>query len=323
MPAITTHNLFAKNVYRALPKTAQNKVKDALPFYELFSQSFDFFFFNLFHKNAASMRKFGHYAHGSNTQSYLIHLMRTIKENDLANNEECMAYLLGSINHYILDTTAHPYIFYKTGVYRKEDKSSKKYNGHHALMEHNIDAYLYENTYHKPFKNYNIAKEILPKLKPSKELQFVMNTTYQKTYHKENMADRYFESYNDARFVYRFGMIDRTGLKKQIYRFTDWITRNHFGILSAFSYHFNYDASYMNLDHNAWCHPCDKEEVHDSSFLDLMEEAQKKAVALIKEVLKYLEDKKEIEEIYPLIPNLSYATALPIEKNKPMQYFEY
>ena len=46
-----------------------------------------------------------------------------------------MAYLYGMLSHYVLDSTVHPFIIYKTGNFNKKNKETYKYNHLHNEME--------------------------------------------------------------------------------------------------------------------------------------------------------------------------------------------
>ena len=141
MPSITTHYLFAKEVFNHLNKKEQACIKDDLNIYYIFAQSHDFLFYYTFDiKNAKRIKELGHFAHHNYTQDYLINIVKYIKDNYLENNSQLLGYLYGSITHYSLDTSAHPYIFYKTGIYRKSNPASKNYRGQHTLMEKDLDA---------------------------------------------------------------------------------------------------------------------------------------------------------------------------------------
>lgn len=47
--------------------------------------------------------------------------------------------MVGSICHYVLDSTVHPFIVYKTGVFDKKQKNTYKYNNIHTFMETFLD----------------------------------------------------------------------------------------------------------------------------------------------------------------------------------------
>lgn len=326
MPSVTTHNIFAKEVFKKLKEKDQNVIKKSNSAYEMFSQSFDFFYFyNLLDfKNGKRYRKFGNYCHKSNTQLYLINIVDEIKKRKLEDNSDALAYLYGSINHYCLDSMCHPLVFYKTGTYNKHVPETKKYKSLHTRMEKQIDAYYYEKYYNKPFYKYNIVKEIIPKIDMPVDIVELMNSVYKRTYNKENMGVIYLKAYHDSRIIYRLSTYDRFGLKKLAYKLIDkLIPFKKLMFVNWSYYNRNIDTSYLNLEHKDWCHPCNIDEIKDDSFEDLFEKAIEMAINIIEEVNKVLDGKKELTELLEIIPNISYTTGKLITENKPMKYFEF
>jgi hypothetical protein len=49
-------------------------------------------------------------------------MINYIKDNNLYNDDDVLSYLYGYINHYVLDKTIHPYVRYKTGVFKKKNQ---------------------------------------------------------------------------------------------------------------------------------------------------------------------------------------------------------
>ena len=131
-----------------------------------------------------------------------------------------IAYLFGSITHYVLDYTCHPLIFYKTGIYDpyKKIESHKKYKGMHALMEKSIDAYYYEKIYKQKYKNANISKDIIKKPKLSIDLITLINMVYKKTYNIDSVGLYYKISIKRAKLIYKLFIQDKFGIKIKLYR---------------------------------------------------------------------------------------------------------
>ena len=53
-------------------------------------------------------------AHVSDTNAFFISIMNYIKDNNLNEDMDAMAFLYGHIIHYALDVKAHPLIYYMT-----------------------------------------------------------------------------------------------------------------------------------------------------------------------------------------------------------------
>lgn len=119
MPATVTHAFFAKDVYEILP----NDIRKSLDLNrcKMFAQSTDsLMFYNLFSLlPGKKIRDFQKYFHSHQTQEFFINLLRFMKDNK---TKDCdtSSFLVGFICHYALDSTLHPYIIYKTGIFQKK-----------------------------------------------------------------------------------------------------------------------------------------------------------------------------------------------------------
>lgn len=323
MPSIVTHYSFASEVYKKLyPEIQERTDKETMT---IFAQSFDYFYYYNFldFKRGKAIRDIAKMAHRSNTQLYFINIIKYILKNNLQDNKEILGYLYGSLTHYTLDTTCHPFVFFKTGVYYSNMSATAKYRGMHTKMEKNIDAYYSKVQFKKPLYKLNIVKEIIPRHTFSKELLSTIDWVYKETYNKENIGKYVKKAYKNARNLYRFLIQDKSGIKIKLYSFIDIFKRKGL-ILKHYSFHIvDEDLKFLNLEKNHWCHPCDDSIISDASFLDLHDKAVRKTLKIIKEINKVLYEGQDIKSLVKVIENTSYVTGLPIEKNKRLQFFEY
>ncbi len=326
MPQLVTHNIFSDDVFNTLPNDLKNTFINEIDIYKMFAQSFDNFYYytSLNIKKMKEVHKLAKKGHKKNAQKYFCTIVEEIKNNNYQNNEQALAYLYGSINHYILDSTCHPFIFYKTGVYDKKRKDRHKYIGLHGDMESNIEAFYYINKYKKMYYNANITKEFIPKIKFSKDLENIMNIAYYKTYDFKDMAKYYFKSYNLSRHLYRIFINDKYGIKKSIYKIIDKVA---FFRENNYEYYTTYikqpNIKYLNIDHKEWVYPSDKTIKMNDSFIDLYNKALKKTQELIILADKVINDKADIKDFENKIGNLSYVRGLDCDRSKPMEEFEF
>jgi hypothetical protein len=307
MPSIVTHHIFAKDISKKV-NFNENDI------YLLFAQSHDYLLYN-FNKH---IRFLGHTGHIFKTQDYLLNIIDYIKTNHLEENKELLSYLYGSITHYILDSTIHPYIFYKTGIYSRKNKALRKYKGMHRVMERNIDGILYQRRYKRKYCTLNISKDIIKKPIFSEELKKCIDYAYEKTYKVKNLANIYIKSIKEAKILFRTTNYDRLGIKKVIYALNDKL----FGFnITCISNHIKLNHMYMNNEKKEWYHPCTKEE-NDQSFDELYQMSAIKCTDTIKIVDLYLKDKVNIDKLKKAIPNISYTTGLDLSLRKKMSYFE-
>lgn len=324
MPSLITHHMFSKEVLNNLNKEEKALLGDKLDIYHTFAQSHDYLFYYTFGKDKKRINSFGHHAHRHNTQDYLVNIINEIKNNNEEYNPELIAYLYGCITHYVLDTTCHPFIFYKTGIYRKNDPETRKYFGGHNRIEKDLDAYYYKKYTNKDYNLCNVTKEIIGKPVFSDNLIKTINHVYQETYNKENIGHYYQKGVNNARVIYNIVINDRFGIKKALYKFIDLLINKNQRYISTYSTYIKKpNLNYLNLEKKEWNHPSKPDIKYNHSFENLFEISIEKTIKIIKEINKVLYNNKCIEDILEYIPNLDYSTGLPLDNNSSSRYFEY
>ena len=119
MPATVMHSFFAKDVYDVLPMDIQKRLDPKRC--KTFSQSTDsLMFYNLFSiLPGKNIRNFQQYFHTHKTQDFFINLLQYIRSNQI-DDIDTYSFLVGFICHYVLDSTFHPYVIYRTGNFDKK-----------------------------------------------------------------------------------------------------------------------------------------------------------------------------------------------------------
>lgn len=323
MPATVVHAYFAQDLNDILPKEIKNKLDvDRL---KTFGQSIDsLMFYNLFSiLPGKKIRDFQKYFHTNKTQEFFINLINYIKENDYTEDIDVNSFLVGAICHYVLDSTVHPYIYYKTGYFNKNDKSTYKYNNVHTFMETFLDNDMIKRRESiNPYK-FNISKFSFDTSKFSNELNDTIKYTFKETFDVDNMDKIYYKSLKQMRnsiFIFRQ---DRYGIKKFFYKLADTFTSKRVFRFEAISYHYplNDRHNFLNENHKLWRNPCDYSLTSEESFLDLYLRALKLAKVMICASFDYINGKDiELEKVFI---NKSYITGLDCELDKELKYFEF
>lgn len=316
--------MFAKEVLNSLTKDELSKFNQELTIYQTFAQSHDYLYYYTFDiKNSKRIKALGRRAHHKHTQDYLINILKEIKENHLEDDQQAIAYLYGSITHYCLDSTCHPYIFFKTGIYRKANKESHKYKGEHNRMEKDLDAIYFEKYTGKKYNKCNLNRDIIHKPIFSSKLKTLITDVYKKTYNEDDIGTFYYKGIKNAKIVNALAINDPIGIKRILYKIIDKITNKQFGCLQAYSTHIlKPNLSYLNKEHKTWNHPSNPDIKYNYSFEDLFDMSKEKAVKIIRELNKVLYENKQIEDILKYIPDIDYSTGLLIEESRRMDYFE-
>ena len=327
MPSSMTHTYFGIETLKKLPTKYQNKIKDKEEYFKLFCQGPDPFMF--YHFFIGKKAKYGKHIqskmHFEKTRDFFLNTITTIKEKELTNNKEAIAFLYGYICHYFLDLTTHPYIYYKGGIFKKDKKETYKYNCKHQKIEYIIDQYMISIKEQEPPHRFKTYQHIFKVNTFHKELTEVINEVIDKTYNIKEITPFYLKSIKHMKSFFHLINYDPTGIKLHIYKIIDKITPPYFTKLEELSYHQDVQKyiSYLNLNHIPWNLPWDKDQIFNDSFIDLYNKALTKSTETIIKVTNILEkdtiNKKELEEIFQ---DLSYATGLPCHKKVKMKYFE-
>lgn len=291
----------------------------------MFAQSTDpFIFYNLPFKKGEKTRDFQHYFHTNKSQEFFINLVNYIKYNDYYQNSEIMAFLYGFISHYVLDSTIHPFIIYKTGVFDKNNEDTFKYQGGHTLMENFLDNYLIKQREHitpYEFKFYDFCFDFT---KFSKELVEVINYAFKETFNFDNFGTYYQKALKDMYFYLKYFRYDKYGIKMKIYKGVDKLTRPITFKLQTISYYtpLKDDKNYLNNNHTIWYNPVSKKDKHKESFVELYSISLFKTKNIIRDVNSYLKGNEKIN-LKKVFDNSSYLTGKNCNNKNIMKYFEY
>lgn len=317
MPATYTHHLFVKDVYKVINDDVKKKLNNHLDLFYLFGKSFDVLFF--------SKPRLGCYAHDNHVNLYFANIIKKIRDENLFSDGEVLSYLYGSICHYVLDSTIHPYVFYKTGKYNLGDKKTKVYKGAHDKMEYMIDAILYQERNQKSIYKANLRKEVFTKYHFSSQFNKILDNFYLDTFHVKS-AHKYIQrGIRNYSFILGHVMTSRFGFKYRLYQLFDFCHLSKRSLLANYCYYIKkLDYSYLNKEHKKWYYPVDKKISYHYSFYDLYDIAIERARILINQLDYALDkDEKDIKKVLREIGNLSYATGKNADKHYVMKYFLY
>ena len=322
MPSTIVHSYFVKDVLDILP-TKIRSILDA-DRCRMFGQSVDsLMFYNLFSVfPGKKIRKFHDTFHTQKTKDFFINLLNIISSNHI-DDIDTYSFLIGFICHYVLDSNAHPYIFYKTGVFHKNERNTYKYNNVHAFMEAFLDMDMISrrenvNPYHFNFDSFCFNCK-----KFSDDLNFVIDSVFFDTYQISNMHKIYYKSLKQMRTSLLLFRRDPYAIKKNIYKLVDTFTPKRCYRFEAISYHYPLEDkhNFLNSNHSLWRNPVDYNMISHDSFVDIYLKAVKQAKVFICASFDFLDGKEiDLEQVFL---NTSYCTGLDCNLDKRMKYFEY
>ena len=323
MPATITHSYFTQDVYEILPNNFKDKLN--IDRVRMFGQSMDsLMFYNLFSVLPGKrIRELNKYFHRNKSQEYFVNMINYIKDNNLNNDVDVMSFLVGSICHFVLDSTIHPYIIYKTGIMDKKKPSTYKYNHIHEFMEVFLDNDMVrrrERT--NPYK-FRLDKFCFDTRKFSSQLNNLIDNTFEVTFNVSNMGEIYYKSLKQMKMALRVFRRDPYGYKKNMYKVIDTFTSKKSFRFECISYHYPLKDkhNFLNSNHKLWRNPTTYNLTSTESFVDLYLKSIKIAKVMVCASFDYI-DGKDIE-LDKIFLNNSYVHGLDCSKEKELKYFEF
>lgn len=234
--------------------------------------------------------------HSIKTQEFLINLIKYVKENNLVENEEALAFLYGHIGHYFFDTNAHPLIYYI-----EKGCDNVGLIGSHTMVEGYLDSYMAENILKENYMNVGPSFFNKANLKDPNIIK-LLREVYSKTYNRENALSSYqnvLRIFTALETCTKSPVVSKDLLVK-FASFEKYLERNNLT-----------REEIINKDRNTWRVPLTGEK-HNESFLDLYNKALEMTMYAISKVNGYLYDGESISTLYELFPNISYDTGVDI-----------
>lgn len=325
MAGSLTHAYFANDLYKKFDNRLKNKI--ILEDLKTYSEGHDVFYFyrSINYKYMKFINLSGKVFHKEKTKDFFINMISYIIDNKIENDKQVMSFLYGMISHYCLDYNIHPYITYKSGIYKINHKETKKYKSKHSELETYIDCYIIykkEKILPEKFKMYNYFFNYShPKINILKLIDY----TYNKTYNIENLSTVYFKSLKDMQFSYKHFRYDPLKLKKNLYNLIDYtnIIKSVKIRPISYTYTLTNNIDKLNLNNNKWNHSRYKNETYTSSVLDLYDNALEDALNIIEAVNKVIYNNKNISYLNKFFLNLSYLSGKPCDDKTKNKYFEF
>ena len=323
MPATVTHAYFSNDVYDILPNQIKERI--SLSRIKMFGQGTDpLMFYHLFSvKPGKKIRLMQRVCHRQHTRDFFCQFIEDIKKSHLEEDSDVCSFLCGFICHYVLDSTIHPFVIYKTGNFDKHNKVTYKYNNLHLFMETYLDNHLIRKREHQNPYSFSIVKYSFDLAPFSSGLNQVIRSSFDKVYHVSNMDSIYYQALKDMKFSLQVFRQDRFGIKKFFYKLADTFTPRRCFRFEAISYHYTMHPAYdfLNFKHRLWRNPTTYSITSHDSFYDLYIKSLKLAKKIIEDTFDYLSGQDV--DLNSVFKNLSYTTGLDCDEYKELKYFEF
>ncbi|WP_430882893.1 zinc dependent phospholipase C family protein [Fusibacter sp. JL216-2] len=326
MPDILTHVYcadFTKKHFEDSIVMRQIIDKHISAFY-LGAQGPDFFFYYRIWpwKNNASIPKMADRIHKSKTDDFLLEAIDTIIKTDLGSKagQMILAYWMGFLCHYALDTTAHPFIYYHSGINKDNDSKAKGDHNNHKFLENIIDTIMskkYENIMGLPRNQADCLPKDADTLMPVYES---ISDVIQNVYQEDVSADIIRDAVADMRRLIVIMNDPKHRLRWWFNKAESLISKPKYITTAAFPAGSNLHYDFMNMNHNTWVHPCDKSIEYKESFQDLFDTSIERAVELLEFAWDTIRGDQTKEEFKSLVGGLSYDTGLPCTDPRKLRY---
>ncbi len=314
MPNIITHSLFAQELLNSLDAKWLNEREHL---YTIGSNGPDFLFFSglepkaLFSNREQEnvLRAIGGKLHKGNVNAFYASALDSIsKESDPSIKLDMMAYVCGHLCHWALDSTVHPYVYYRTG------KGHLQNNFNHHRMESVLDSIILKVKKNTTIKDFYTPAIANCSLSESRAIARVYIPAIASIFNTKIEPHMIKETLDNWHFIQK-AEYDPSGHKlSSLKKIEKGLRKKNLasGLIVPNVPEDNYDV--CNLLHRVWSHPCDASLVYTKSFFDLYEEAMKKALDAIALFLKAVQDPKNKEEFLEFLGDRNYNTGI---KNPP------
>lgn len=314
MPSIVTHYLMGEVVATDINNSLTEIIMNNYQEFAIGTSGPDlFFYYNVYpwmnQKEAKRIAKIGSKIHQENINDFFKELLHHAK---YSYNSKVISYTAGLLCHFVLDSIAHPFIYYFTQAPETNDSDY-----YHRNFESNIDGLLLKYTNRLNLKPYSIVAFDNDSIKA---IFNVYAYPLKKVYNIEITEDII------DKCMHHFYSLQK--LLYDPYAIKDFCTRKIETIFNVKSqalsmliptkyYEDNLDI--LNLKHETWYHPVTK-EASNQSFIDLFLYSIKKAKELLEMFNQYLNDEIDIEDLLMIIQNKSYDTGMSY--NAKMRFFD-
>ncbi len=325
MPDIWTHILCGND---ALDTLENNNFKliiqEKIQLFNLGCQGPDIFLYNDFLPWIKEKRgpKYGELLHNKNTGMFLTEAFKYLKQIKNKNSfKQLFVYLAGYLSHYVLDSNAHPFIYYYTGKFDKKEPNTIKYDKFHKRLEQMIDIILLKEKRKLDAYKCKVYNQIDVGYKlPDAIIKFYKHV-FSKVYNVNTKSDFINDSYRDIKNVQKI-MYDSTRIKKTLLKSIDILNRGKtFYNYYVYPKKIDNKFDYLNRNHDIWNHPCDKMEVYSHSFDDIYNKSVKETNILINKAIKFLNSEMNTEDLQQAFGNKSYISGKDSDINCCFKYF--
>lgn len=317
MPNIITHSLFAQEMLDHFEQ--EDWLQDRAHLFTVGSNGPDYLFFSGLGLKRSSkdhdLRKFGGSLHKSHVNDFYKSALESIcSEKDEVIRADMIAYVCGHLCHWALDSTVHPYVYYRTG------HGTPQNSWNHHRMESVLDSIVLKVKRNETIVQFDTPKIANCSLDEARAIARIYVPAIETIFDTQIKPHLIKNSLDDWYFIQK-AEYDPKGSKLSFLKGIESVIGKKnlgSGLIVPNTPIDDYDV--CNLMHKKWVHPADETIVSTESFFDLYDKALIKAQTAMRLFLDAVKDPSQEKDLLNFIGNRTYNEGLP--EDLPMVNFD-
>lgn len=312
MPDLICHYAFGQAFLTALSETERQRLLQDAPLFAFGCNGPDMFYY--YHMlpwkkqtHDADVHQLGDIMHGSEINRFFQACLTYLKEHP--DHPASRAYLTGFFCHYFLDRSAHPYIFYRSGV-QDGTANTAVYSCWHKRFEVAIDERILPLQLHTDIRHFCPADLLVLKDEAIKEIHAALHRIMKQAYGIDLDYSVLRESIRDFHQSIRL-LYSKKPYKKNLVLWLEHTLHLKPLISSAMYAVQDEPYDYLNEQHTPWRHPCHPEEIHTESFLDLYQRGLHDMLRFYHDLSAFLQGEQTEDALLEQIGNRCFDTDEP------------
>lgn len=266
MPALITHHVFGEESMQRLPHGLIASEDERVAFL-IANQGPDPFFFRVRTPNAATCMKLAHRMHSSRMTRQFEALRDGVSMLNRHDAGVGRAFVLGLLSHYVLDRTAHPFVYAQQwGVQKADPTLADAGSEVHAVIESDLDVLMLQlKRSGATVAVYPPESELVTTERVNKVAGALMCFMARSVYGLDVGSSEYGGAVADMKLVYQ--LIEPSSMPvAPVIGDLEALLRGGRTMLGSLSHRVTTDAprGAGNLDHRAWSNPFTDEPSRES-----------------------------------------------------------
>lgn len=274
MPALITHHLFGENAATLLPEGVVQGQETLIAFL-LGNQGPDPLFarWRTLPERANDCHELAWAMHATHMTRSFVALRDAVAHVRPEDEDVARAFALGMLSHYVLDSTAHPFIYAQEyALVEMGEGLTGAGVDVHAVIESDLDSWVLWQERHETVSEFPSSSVLCSTERVSRVAGTLVSEVASQVFGIGIEPDQYAGALRDYRFAYR-AIEPADSAKLRLFAHVERLFRPH-SHLAAMAHHIvtSDDCAAANLERHAWREPSTGKVSHES-FADLYHDA--------------------------------------------------